>query len=437
MTSKTLVVARREYLATVTRKGFLVATLGMPIFILAIFGFSGLVGYFAGKGANQAKKLAVIDQAGILNPDVRAMVQDSFGPDPAVAIAEKTAEALGSRSLGSPVSIPAGQTSHQFELATSVDEAAERDDLDGYYVIPADVAESGEVQLFIRTQGVLSGVRQPGWRFLQRWIKASMAHGELDESSARRLWRPLGLDTNRITEEGESAETDPIQEVAGFLVPFLFAMLFFIAVMTSSGYLLQGVAEEKENRVMEVLLSSVTPDQLLFGKVLGLCGAGLTQVAIWAILAIAPAAAFISFVELRLLQVVSLPFFFILGFLLFGTLMAAFGSLGNNLKESQQWAMVWSLAAASPFFGMSLMIQDPNGPLARIFSFIPLTAPLTMMLRTGLDQVPVWEVGLSLLVLAGSLVVAVRASAKLFRVGVLLYGKRPTPREVLRWLRAA
>jgi ABC-2 type transport system permease protein len=210
-----------------------------------------------------------------------------------------------------------------------------------------------------------------------------------------------------------------------------------ISIIGSSGYLLQGVAEEKENRVIEILVSSATTDQLLAGKVLGLCAAGLTQLLIWICIGVAPAAATFPFLDLRWSQLGVALVFFLLGFLLYGTLMGGCGALGNNYRESQQLSVVWTMSAVSPFFVMTFIMQQPNGTLARVFSYIPLTAPVTMMLRVSSTAVPLWDIALSAVLLAASLYFFIKLGGKLFRVGVLMYGKRPTLVEIVRWLRAA
>jgi ABC-2 type transport system permease protein len=197
------------------------------------------------------------------------------------------------------------------------------------------------------------------------------------------------------------------------------------------------VAEEKENRVIEILLSSVTTNQLLAGKVIGLCGAGLTQIAIWISIIVAPAAFVFPFLDLRWSQLVVAAIFFPLGFLLFGTLMGGTGALGNNLKESQQASLVWTMSSIVPVFFMHILLSEPNGTFARVLSYIPITAPITIMLRVGATRVPWWDITLSGVILFASLFVFVRLAAKLFRMGTLMYGKRPSVVEIVRWLKAS
>jgi len=309
--------------------------------------------------------------------------------------------------------------------------------LRGYYVVPADYLESGEIELLLKKGSFMADDR-PGWRVVQSLVDASLAKDRVDETLvAGRLWMPPKLKAVALSETGQVAHRSVVDEVSRFAVPYVFTIFFMLSIMTSAGYLLQSVAEEKENRVMEVLLSSLTPDQLLAGKVIGLGGAGLTQILVWVIVGVFPSLAVAPFLDLRWSQLLVAIVFFILGFLLFGSLMGGFGSIGSNLKESQQTTMIWSLTAVVPLFFVSILIAEPNGTLARVLSYIPFTAPITMMLRVACGRVPWWDVALSALILAVSLLVFVRLAAKVFRLGVLMYGKRPSIFEIVRWLRAA
>ena len=253
---------------------------------------------------------------------------------------------------------------------------------------------------------------------------------------ARRVWAPLRLESRGLTESGAGDRRGRFAAVSTFVVPYVFTLLFMLSILSSAGYLLQSVAEEKANRVIEILLSSLTPEQLLAGKVLGLCAAGLTQLSAWILIGITPALYLLPYLELRWSQLVVAVIFFFLGFLLYGTLMGGSGALGNNVKESQEAAIVWTFSAVSPIFFMTVILAAPNGAFARVLSYFPLTAPVTIMLRVSAAPVPAWDIALAGGILAVSLLLFVRLAAKLFRLGSLLYGKRPSVVEIIRWLRA-
>jgi len=231
-------------------------------------------------------------------------------------------------------------------------------------------------------------------------------------------------------------------EIKRFLLPYVFGMLLMITIFVSSSYLLHGVVEEKENRVIEIILSSVTPAELLNGKLIGLCAVGMTQLGVWVVVGLIPLASGIGPVArfLHSLQIPPLTFiasfiYYILGFFLFATLMAGLGLLGNSWKESQQWASVPSFLAVIPVLFIPVIIDAPRGLVSRVLSYVPFTAPVTMMMRISLAEYNWIDLVVSISLLVVTILMVQRLSAKLFRLGSLLYGKRPSLPEVIRWLR--
>jgi ABC-2 type transport system permease protein len=211
-----------------------------------------------------------------------------------------------------------------------------------------------------------------------------------------------------------------------------------MTIFISSGYLLQGVAEEKESRVIEIVVSSVRPVELMAGKVAGLGALGLTQVLVWvasvagfsggavAFLAVAGAASIPA--RVLILGVV----YYLLGYTLYAILMAGVGALGTTMQESQQLAGIFSFFAAVPYMISGFLFANPNMLIARVLSFFPLTASTMMMMRIPLAEVGWVDVVGSIVVLLLSIPAALWVGAKLFRVGLLIYGKRPTLRDI--WL---
>jgi ABC-2 type transport system permease protein len=212
----------------------------------------------------------------------------------------------------------------------------------------------------------------------------------------------------------------------------------------TSGYLMQGTATEKENKVVEVLLASANPDEILAGKLLGLGAAGLLQIGVWLGMVLTTG---FGIIPLLLTSGVALPWravalaipFFILAFLFFGGLMLGTGSLGSNMREAQQLAMIWSLTAALPMMLMAVLMKDPHGMVARVLTLVPFTAGPVVVLRasTDADLLAWWEVAAAMLVLAASTWLALRLGARLFRVGLLNSGARPSLREIIRQARLA
>ena len=272
-----------------------------------------------------------------------------------------------------------------------------------------------------------------------------MAHlvEEIDDDLLRaRLVDPYDAHVEYINEDGQ-VSGGVAGEALSFFVPFLFGMLLVITIFISSSYLLRSVAEEKSNRVIEIVLSSVTPQQLLAGKVLGLGALGLTQILVWTASAIGLSGGLVLLVGIAIPlfarpEVFVLVFvYYILGFTVYAVLMGATGTLGSNIQESQQISGIFTLIAAVPMMLLGVILTNPNGTLVRVLSWFPLTAPTTMMLRLPLAEVPWIDVVVSILVLLATIPLVVWLGGKVFRLGMLMYGKRPGLLEIVRLLRHA
>ncbi|MDA0333620.1 MAG: ABC transporter permease [bacterium] len=259
------------------------------------------------------------------------------------------------------------------------------------------------------------------------WVQASVTFGE-----------------RRVGAGGEVAEVATRDKVRQW-APAVFTYLLWIAVFTSAQMLLTSTIEEKSARIMEVLVSSVSPTDLLAGKVIGVAGAGLIVVGSWALCLLAgmlslahivgPAAQGLTQVASDPYLLVAFAIYFLLGYLLYAAYLVGLGSLCTSLKESQNlmWPAMMPLLVA--LMSMTHISKDPNGTMARVLSFIPPLTPFVMMNRSG-GPPPLWEYVATTLLLVLSIWLAVRAAARVFRVGILATGSRPSAREVLRWLLA-
>jgi ABC-2 type transport system permease protein len=241
---------------------------------------------------------------------------------------------------------------------------------------------------------------------------------------------------------GRWAIKDDAKEWTGFLLPFALGFLLAMSIVMGGQYLLQGVSEEKESRILESLMCSVTPDELLAGKLLGLGGAGLTLVAVWI------GAGSVSASSMLALANVSIPTsllvlgfcYFIVGYLFYGALMLSVGSMTANLREATQISGYVTLLMMCPFWLMVKFLNDPGSGIAVGMSLFPPTAPTSMMLRMSASVVsgaliPPWQIALSLGLLGLSAIVMLMIGSRLFRLGMLLYGKTPNLPEILRILR--
>jgi ABC-2 type transport system permease protein len=227
-----------------------------------------------------------------------------------------------------------------------------------------------------------------------------------------------------------------IRSVVRGMGAFIYFFIMFMSMMTPSQMLVTSLIEEKSSRVVEVLLSAVSPLELMAGKILGLIGVGLTTAAVY-VIALAVVAGSTGLLQAPSATLLALFLaYYLLGFAIYASLFASVGAAFNTLKDAQTVMMPLSLLLVLPFMFWMSIAQHPNSLFAVALSIFPLTAPTVMILRVAvLPSPPWWDIAGSLLILAGSVPCIVWAAAKIFRVGVLLYGKPPKLGEILRWVR--
>jgi ABC-2 type transport system permease protein len=250
--------------------------------------------------------------------------------------------------------------------------------------------------------------------------------------SLERIQKPVNL-TIHVGDSGRILTESSV--TALFFIPLIFAMVFMMSSNVTSGFLMNGVVEEKTNRIMEILITSVTPGQLLLGKIIGLGVLGLTQMVVWGIaggvlLQVGQRFPFLAGVTFPSDLVIIFVVYFILSYFLLASLMAGLGAVAGSEQESRQYAGIISLIWVIPFFFIASFITEPNGTLPIVLTFIPFTAPMTALLRLGFSAVPAWQIVVSLVILLLTTILVVWGSGRVFRWALLLYGKRITPREV-------
>ena len=407
--SLTGLVARREYLRTVRRRGYIFGTLLLPLGIAALMAISTFfsVDSFENNGAT-AGAVVIVNASD-------------------VPIADLFTETLSLTTL-------------------SADEAAAQlgdGDISEYYVLPEDFRDSRQVTRIEPDSG-LSISRLEGQeskegllRFLIRDALLREA-GVAPEDSARILG---GVTITAVTTEGD--EVSGLDIAAGIAVPMVFVAIFMISIFITSGYLLQSVTEEKENRVVEIVLSSIPPMPLMAGKIIGLGGAGLTQVGIWVLTALIAVPLLSSQVpdlgpiELDPAILLLALVYFVMGYLAYGAIFAAIGAISPGNREAQQYSGFLGFFAAIPFILFSAFLTDLTSPIVLALSLFPLTTPTAMLLVLGLSEtIPWWQVGASLTSLTLFAIVAAWASARIFRATVLLYGVRPSLRQLVAAIRS-
>ena len=312
-------------------------------------------------------------------------------------------------------------------------------DIEDFFVVPADFLKSGEIEWLTNRSGIFAGDDNRA-RF-DRFLTVSVVAERLEPDVLNRVLSGSSFTRVRVADDGTASDEDT--EINEFFVPFILAMLLMMSLFLNSLPLFQSVSEEKENRMMEVLLTSLSPMALLAGKVLALGISGLIQIAAW-IAAIAllgpriieqiPNAGDLQFAPATFPVMV---LFFIVGYFLFAVMLAGIGAATTSAREAGPIAAIVTMPAVIPVWLSSVILSDPDGGLARTLSFIPLTAPTTMIQRIGSGGVSTVEMLGSLAVTAAAAGVMLFISARIFRAGLLMYGQRMTLRAVWQAVRQA
>jgi ABC-2 type transport system permease protein len=311
--------------------------------------------------------------------------------------------------------------------------------VDQLLVVPADYLASGKLRRYALSTNIMSSQDE---RAVSGWVVRNLLRTRVDSLRIERVARPArGMELFTPGPAGAFEPHDERREMLDFLLPFAFAFLMGLGIVLGGQYLLQGVSEEKESRILESMLCTVSTEELLAGKLLGLGGAGLTILAAWVTMGALTGGPVLALAQVQLrpsLLVLALAYF-LLGYMFYGNIMTGIGAITNNMREAQQFAFMFTFMNFIPFYLMTSIIGRPNSGVAVGLSMFPPMAPVAMMLRLSVPsaKIPGWEIALSLALLAGAAWLALMLSARLFRIGLLMYGKTPTLPEILRWVRQA
>lgn len=398
--NKTLLVAKYEYLSNLKRPAFLFAAFGTPLFFVVIMAVVTLA-----SGGNEVDlttygTIGYVDQADVLtagqpHPDYPTLFQP-------------------------------------FESIETARAALDSEAIIAYIELPEAYLNSGRINLYTYESSVPENLSVA----IERLLLTNFTSGvelpfTLDRLQEGIEMRVQTVDDGRTSTQGGLFVT--------LFLPVIFAFLLITASLTNSGFLMSGLVQERTNRVIEILVTSVTPLQLLSGKILGLGLLGLTQVVIllgttYLGLALGQSQ------NLEFLQGVNLPpalialalVYFLVTFFLMAALLAGIGAVSASEQESRQISGFLTIPFMIPYLFFITFITDPNGPVPTILSMIPFTAPMSILIRVGITDVPAWQIALSLIILVLSTLLSMWAGAKLFRWGLLLYGKKFDLREIAR-----
>ena len=394
-----LLVAQRDYLRTVRRRGYLFGTLLLPVGIAALMAIST---FFSAEG---------------LGDDEARIVSITIVNQSDVPLADLAAASMRLDSLS------------ESEAAEMLKDGR----ISEYYRIPAGFRSEGGVTR-VESESGLSiarlGSQEEKEQVLGFLLRdAILREAGVSDEDARRIHE--GVSVTAVSVAGE--EVSGLDVAASIAVPLVFVGLFMISIFITSGYLLQSVTEEKENRVVEIVLSSIPPLPLMAGKIIGLGGAGLTQVGIWVLTALVALPLLssqvgdISTIEVDPTILGLALVYFVLGYLAYGAIFAAIGAIAPGNREAQQYSGFLGFFAAIPFILFAAFVSDISSAVVVALALFPLTTPTAMLLVLGLSETVPWTlVGASLVSLTLFALLATWASARIFRATVLLYGVRPS-----------
>jgi len=432
-----MTVFQREYAQLVKKKSFLIMTLLTPAIMIA---FMVLPALMASRDLAGTESIAVIDRdtLGIGDAMVNGLAEYTQGDteEPAYDLA--------------PVTVLPVDDQSSYDTAYERNVRQIRDGLLKYLIVvnPGSLMSDSSLMLVTNSDNMRTVSRIENWltRVVSR-LRLQQANVNVPVDSVLSLTRRVEL--RKLDTKGESIPSE-----FKLIVGIIFVMLIYMLVLLNGTAVMRSVIEEKTNRIMEVLVSSVTPFQLMLGKIGGMGAASLTQVGIW----VAVGAAIMAYTggmesEMTVLMqavlfnpvvVGAFVAFFIMGYFLFSTYFALVGSIVNSDKESQNFLWPVVICLMAPVLFVSAVVQDPNATWVRVLSFVPPFSPTTMVLRVSLIAPTetdyslfsgiLGEAVLSFILLVVATLASIWLTGRVFRVGILMYGKRPTMPEILKWL---
>ncbi|HLX12888.1 MAG TPA: ABC transporter permease [Bacteroidota bacterium] len=404
--SKTFEVAKWEYIEKVRSRAFIASLFITPVIMLVAGALPSLL---ANRPDTESKVIGIVDQTGQLAVPLRDLLNSQFKlPDnqPNYVLRDISA-------------------SPGYEK--TADSLAIAQELEGYLVIPTTVMTDTNVVYRSENVGNIKLVERLTKAVNDIIVGRKLRIRNIDTAAIRDLTTHLELKTIKLSKTGKAEESgfDKL-----FIPSYIFMMMMFFVLLTSGQMLVRSLLEEKANRVIEVLVSSCTPSDLMMGKILGLSGVGITQLLLWIAIGLGLFPAVVM--GLMSTSMLILPVYFILGYLFFAAVFVAIGSSVSTEQEAQLATSYLMILLIVPI-GLSFMVvSDPNSTLVRVLTFIPFLTATMMAMRVPVQMPAMWEIAGTIVVLALSAAGMMWAAGRIFRVAMLVYGKRPSIGELIR-----
>ena len=429
---KVLIIIKREYLVRVRTRAFMIGTIISPLLMIALI---ALPIFFATRGGGD-RRVTVLDQSGDSelfdaikrSLDARGSGEEELNRrDPGVG----TTRYVLTRKLVAP-----GEDLDALQQQYAVQ--ADKDPDSTYMILRPGGLEKFEPEYFAKNTSDFSiGTLERAINDAVSGLRLKRAG--LDQATINLYTRRVELNRKKVTSGGGVEEGGR----ADFVVAFVMLFFIYMSVLIYGLFVMRGVIEEKQSRIVEVLVSSVRPTQMMLGKVIGIGLVGLTQIAVWALSALLLTTVGVSVFASRGMTMPNIPIslliyfvvFFVLGYFLFATLYALVGSTVSSEEEAQQAQIPVTMLLIVPMVIFNMIIANPTSTASIVLSMIPFFAPTLMMMRIAVVNPPLWQILLSMGIMVATILLCVWIAARIYRVGILMYGKRPSIAELGRWLR--
>jgi len=431
--NKVLLIIQREYLTRVKKKSFLLMTFLVPALIIGMY---ALIAYLSVNGADKATEVQVYDESGIFTSEFKNIETVSFR---------------------------VGKTS----FAEAKKEAATNEK--GFILhIPKDIEQLSKVELYSKKKVGLSTLSTINNQLEEILRNKQLKDAGIDAKTLATIKPDISIDSKELTAEGEKDSSAG----AAYAIGFAAAILIYMSLFIYGSQVMRGVIEEKTSRIVEVIISSVKPFQLMLGKIIGIGLVGITQFTLWIVLsttlvgtaskillkdkvssvktelvegkqnkAIAEASTNPALTVINAVKTLNLTYiftcflvYFLGGYLIYSALFAAVGSAVDNETETQQFMLPITLPLLFTYImSFTFILNNPDSSLSFWLSIIPFTSPIAMMVRLPFG-VPDWQLALSIVLLIGGFILTTWIAAKIYRVGILMYGKKASYKELAKWL---
>jgi ABC-2 type transport system permease protein len=411
---------KREYKESVFKKSFIIITILTPFLMVAL----GLIpSLLLMMETDEPVRIHVVDQTNFVFPEFAKALNDT--------LKDGSAEYILKNIITKPDVIES--------VLNEQKQLVENESIDGVVYIPHTIIKEGKIQYFAKNVANFS-INQRIKNSIGKIVTDHRIHQSgLDPAIINKLTKRLEMKTIKIVKGGEESERGFMEE---YFTTLIFVLILYMTLILYGTAIMRSIVQEKTTRIIEILLSSTNPFQLMTGKIIGQGSVGLTQYLIWALFGIGlvlfggnimpasgdyfnfPASLFIYFV-----------IYYILGYFVYAVLFAAIGAMTNSDQEAQQLSFPVIMLLIIPLLLIGFLVKNPDSPTIVVLSLIPFFSPIIMFARINLTAPSFLEIGGSILILLATIFFLIWIVSKIYRVGILMYGKRPTMPEIIRWVR--